>query len=313
MMHDQPETTRPNRDHVYQNHHLDSTRWDLFEPRDDDIVVATSYKAGTTWMQAIVANLIFPGGPPEPVPGMSPWLDVRVVPVEEVMTLLGDQRHRRFIKTHLPLDGIRYLPSLRYIYVARDGRDVFMSLWNHYNNQPRAEDGDFQINHGPDRIGDPLPEPPENILELWRAWTTQGWFDWESEGWPYWSNLRHVQTWWRYRHLPNLLLVHFNDLLADLGAQVRRIAEFLEIPLSEEQFEEVVHATTFTQMKQNGERYAPTQFKGGTDTFLHRGTNGRWRDVLGEAELKLYDTACARNLEPQCRAWLEHGGSVEPA
>jgi aryl sulfotransferase len=44
--------------HLYQNHVLDSTRWN-FVPLRDDIIVATSYKAGTTWMQAIVGNLIF--------------------------------------------------------------------------------------------------------------------------------------------------------------------------------------------------------------------------------------------------------------
>ena len=52
----------PERSRIYQCHHFDSTRWDYYEPRDDDIIVATSYKAGTTWTQAILANLIFPDG-----------------------------------------------------------------------------------------------------------------------------------------------------------------------------------------------------------------------------------------------------------
>jgi hypothetical protein len=33
--------------HLYQNHILDSTRWDFLRFRDDDIIVTTSYKAGT--------------------------------------------------------------------------------------------------------------------------------------------------------------------------------------------------------------------------------------------------------------------------
>ena len=52
----------PQRTHIYQNHHFDSTRWDYFESRADDIVIATSYKAGTTWTQVIVAHLLFPDG-----------------------------------------------------------------------------------------------------------------------------------------------------------------------------------------------------------------------------------------------------------
>ena len=45
---------------LYQNHHFDSTRWRWLERRPDDIVIATSYKAGTTWTQANVANILFP-------------------------------------------------------------------------------------------------------------------------------------------------------------------------------------------------------------------------------------------------------------
>jgi aryl sulfotransferase len=74
----------------------------------------------------------------------------------------------------------------------------------------------------------------------------------------------------------------------------------------------VVKAVSFHEMKRQGERYAPGggQFwKGGAQTFLHKGTNGRWRDVLSAEELKLYDAACERALTPECRAWLENGGA----
>jgi hypothetical protein len=50
---------QPARQHVYQNHHLDSTRWDHVELRPSDIVISTAYKAGTTFTQTIVGNLIF--------------------------------------------------------------------------------------------------------------------------------------------------------------------------------------------------------------------------------------------------------------
>ena len=83
----------PQRTHIYQNHHFDSTRWDYFESRDDDIVIATSYKAGTTWTQAIVAHLLFPDGNFPAAPAvMSPWLDMRIIPLESLLSLYAEPR-----------------------------------------------------------------------------------------------------------------------------------------------------------------------------------------------------------------------------
>jgi hypothetical protein len=48
-------------------------------------------------------------------------------------------------------------------------------------------------------------------------------------------------------------------------------------------------------------------FKGGTDAFIYKGTNGRWRGVLTEQDLALYEAAKRRVLEPDCAEWLEQG------
>ena len=42
------------------------------------------------------------------------------------------QTHRRFVKTHLPVDALVYSPKAKYIYIGRDGRDVLWSLYNHH-------------------------------------------------------------------------------------------------------------------------------------------------------------------------------------
>lgn len=300
----------PQRTHIYQNHHFDSTRWDYFEPRSDDIVIATSYKAGTTWTQAIVAHLLFQDGKfPAPPAEVSPWLDMRIVPLEVVLNKLKAQQHRRFIKTHLPLDGLPYNENTKYLYIARDARDVFMSLWNHYTSM---KDEMFMLmNMLVGRVGDELPYPPEDIHIFWRNWITRGAFEWEADGWPYWSHLSNVQSWWNYRHLPNIQLFHYGDMLEDTEREVRRIAAFLEIDVPENTWPDIIKAISFDEMKCKGELYAPGggQFwKGGAKTFLYKGTNGRWRDILSAEELRLYEAACERALTPDCRGWLEHGG-----
>lgn len=302
----------PQRTYTYQNHHFDSTRWEYFEPRNDDIIIATSYKAGTTWTQAIVAHLLFPDGDlPAPPAVMSPWLDMRIVPLEVVLNELKAQKHRRFIKTHLPLNGVLYNEKLKYLYIARDARDVFMSLWNHYTGM--KDELFLLMNNLPGRVGDELPRPPEDIHEFWQNWITRGTFAWESDGWPYWSHLSNVQSWWNYRHLPNIQLFHYRDMLEDTEREVRRMAEYLEIDVPEQAWAGIINAVSFNEMKRQGELYAPGggQFwKGGAQTFLHKGTNNRWRDVLSDEELALYDTACKRVLTPECREWLENGGAV---
>jgi aryl sulfotransferase len=305
-------TKLPERSRIYQCHHFDSTRWDYYEPRDDDIIIATSYKAGTTWAQAILAHLLFPSGDLPAGPAeMSPWLDFRLSPLEGSLNNLNSQEHRRFIKTHLPLDGMLYDERLKYVYVARDARDVFMSLWNHYSHM--TDDFITLMNLLPGRVGDEFPAPPDDIHEFWQNWMTRSWFDWESDGWPYWSHLSNVQSYWDFRERPNIQLIHYSDLLADTEGEIRRLAAFLEIDVPEAAWPGIVKAVSFQEMKKNGERYAPAggaHWKGGAQTFLNKGTNGRWRDVLSEEELELYEAACERTLTPECREWMEHGGAV---
>jgi aryl sulfotransferase len=119
----------PERTRVYQNHHLHSTRWNYFEHRPGDIVISTSYKAGTTWMQSIIGHLLHPRGDmPAPAQELSPWLDQRIFPLELVLNGLAAQRGRRFIKTHLALDGLPYRPEVQYVVVGRDARLVRMGV-----------------------------------------------------------------------------------------------------------------------------------------------------------------------------------------
>ena len=297
----------------YQGHVIDGRRWDRYVPRDDDVIVATAYKAGTTWMQAIVANLIFQGEPlPAPVMELGPWIDMRFPPLDETLAMLARQDHRRTVKTHLALDGLRFFPGIKYIYVGRDPRDIFMSMWNHHRSfTPEARQ---RFLDAADVIGIPWPDCPDDPRVFWRDWMTRAIFPWESDGYPYWSVLHHVDSWWRYRHLPNILFVHYNDLLADLDGQMRRVAAYLDIAVADDLWPKLVDAATFQSMRANAGRImgrSEGNWQGGGKTFFHKGTNQRWRAVLDEADLALYREAIAAKLEPACTAWLEHGGSTD--
>jgi aryl sulfotransferase len=303
-------TQLPQLQHAYQNHHLDSTRWQQYRPRNGDIVISTSYKAGTTWMQGIVYSLIFLGKAAPASADLSPWLEVRGTPVGQVLEKLEAQKHRRYIKTHLALDGLPYYPQVRYIMVARDVRDVFMSLWNHHSN---LTDTFYKgINGRPDRVGDPLPSCPQDIHEFWHDWITRSWFAWESEGYPYWGNMHHNQSWWEYRGLENILLVHYNDLLSNLQSELRQLADFLGIDASDSELASIVPRVSIESMRREAEaRNQNAYLQGGAQTFYFKGTNGRWKDVLSADELALYEQVKAKVLTPECAAWLEQGGRYQ--
>lgn len=304
--------TLPTTTHVYQNHHLDSTRWKYFTPRDDDIIIATSYKAGTTLMQTIVGNLLFPDGElPGPASLISPWLDMRIFPLELVLGQLDAQDHRRYIKTHTPLDGLPYYDRARYICVSRDPRDVFASLLHHW--QSHTDEFIVAVNNTPGMVGEELPRFPGDVKRIWRDWITRSLHPWELGGFPYWSHLSYALTFWEHRHLPNIRMVHFNDLLADLEGEMRGIADYLEIDVPEQAWPDVVRRCTFAEVKRDpgkvvGENIA-FAFRGGAEAFINKGTNGRWRDLLDDEDLALYDEAMAK-LPPDYAAWLEKGGAA---
>ena len=118
---------------VYRNAVMDNARWTGFEPRPDDIFVCTPSKCGTTWMQTIVASLLWPDGnfPGHIVNGICPWIEAKFMPAEAMHAMLKAQTHRRAMKSHSPVDAIPWFPQAKYITVARDGLDAFMSWCNH--------------------------------------------------------------------------------------------------------------------------------------------------------------------------------------
>ena len=298
----------PERTRIYQNHHLDSTRWDDLVHRPDDIVIATSYKAGTTWTQRIVSLLIFgPGELPENLMVLSPWVDQRFFGrIEPVLEYLEKQEHRRFLKSHLPLDALPYWEDVKYICVGRDTRDVFMSVFNHYS---AYTDFMYDLLAANDPVGGPMPRCPQDPRELWAEWITTPNFAWEPDGSPWWSHHYQVESFWKHRDLPNVLMVHYADMKTDLDGEMRRIADFLGITHDESVWPELVHAATFESMKDEARassQQMATVFEGGSDRFFFKGTNGRWRDVLTQDDLALYEAAASK-LDPELRHWLENG------
>jgi aryl sulfotransferase len=283
------------------NHHFDSTIWNEFEFHSDDVVIATYAKSGTTWVQQIVAQLIFEGAEGLEVAEMSPWLDLRVPPKEVKLPAVAAQTHRRFLKTHLPVDALVYSPRAKYLYIGRDGRDVVWSMYNHHAN---ANEFWYQVlNDTPGRVGAPIGRPPADVRRYFLDWL-------EQDGHPFWPFWENVRSWWDIRHLPNLLLLHFGQLKVDLPGQVRRIAAFLDIPIDERRWPTILDHCSFEYMKAHAAKSVPLGgafWDGGAQTFVHKGTNGRWRDTLTEEDCRRYEATARSELGEACAHWLATG------
>ena len=282
---------------------MDSTIWNRFPVRNDDIIIATYGKAGTTWMQQIVGQLVFNGDPDVRVGDMSPWLDLRFPPEAEKFAMLEAQTHRRFIKTHLPLDAFVFHPELKHIYIARDGRDV---IWSMYNHHKAFKPDVYEMFNGPGLVGEALAPPDPDIRRYFLTWL-------EKDGWPFWSFWENTRTWWAARHHRSVLMLHFNDLKQDLTGSARRIAAFLGIDADEQTLARVVRHSNFEYMKAHAERSAPLGgeiFDGGAKAFINKGTNGRWRDVLTGEDIAAYKARTEAELGPACARWLAGGGPL---
>ncbi|CAN5142803.1 sulfotransferase domain-containing protein [soil metagenome] len=291
----------PKKERELHSHHFDSTVWNDFPFREDDIIISTYAKSGTTWVQQIVSQLIFNGAADLAVADMSPWLDLRVPPKEVKMTVLEAQQHRRFIKTHLPVDALVFSPKAKYIYIGRDGRDVLWSMYNHHANANALW---YQLlNETPGRVGPAIEKPVESITEYFSEWL-------DNDGFPFWSFWDNINSWWAIKDLPNVFLLHYENLKKDMPGEIRRIAAFLEIDIDETKWKDILEHCSFDYMKKNGNKSVPlggVLWDGGSETFINKGVNGRWRDVLSKEESERYEKMCGQKLGAAATQWLNTG------
>ena len=148
---------KPERLHEYKSLLMDTDRWADFKPRKDDIFVCTSYKAGTTWTQTLCALLVFQNPElPGPLGELSAWIELLTRPIDEVLAGYEAQTHRRFIKTHTPLDGLPFFEDATYLFCGRDPRDVFLSMINHIDNTDVDRLRELQKG-----VGVELPDPDQ--------------------------------------------------------------------------------------------------------------------------------------------------------
>jgi hypothetical protein len=299
--------TLPARTRTYQTAFFDSGRWDRFRPRAGDIIVCTPVKSGTTWTQMLCAMLVHQATVfPQPLTRLSRWLERLRDPIDEVIAAYEAQPYRRIVKTHTPLDGLPYWPEVSYVFCARDPRDVFLSGLDHMANASEESVADMKRRAG---ITDDFQLPTDPDV-FFRVWLTTGATEGMEDGFPTGSVMSLTKTYWAHRHTPNLHLLHYADLSADLDGEMRRLARFLGARIDERVWPVLVKAGGFEAMRERADELAPGahfgEWRSNAD-FFRSGRRGAWRDVLGAESLALYEGVATERLGPRLKAWLEGG------
>jgi hypothetical protein len=295
-------TTPPVR---YRSDDEDSGRWAGFPFRQGDIVISTRSKSGTTWMQMICALLVFQTPDlPAPLGQLSPWLDFLITPLDEVLARLNAQQHRRFIKTHTPLDGIPLDSRATYIVVARHPLDMAVSLYHQGDNIDRARMR--QLTGQPEPTEPPAPRRP---LKQWLL----GWIDSDDDPRQEMDSLPgvmwHLSDAWARRGAPNVLLVHYDDLSADLAGEMCGLAGWLGITVPGQAWPGLVQAATFEHMRAAADRFVPAAgLLKSSSAFFRRGSSGAGRELLTDDEYAHYLARTAALAPPDLLAWLHSPG-----
>jgi hypothetical protein len=284
----------------YHGFFADSARWERFRFRDDDIVISTPSKCGTTWMQNIVGSLVLD----RPVLGVpistvSPWLDMLIRTDDEVFDLLEAQHHRRWIKTHTPLDGLPLHPTVTYIAVLRHPLDVALSDRDHRSNMDHRRA--FELRHAAAGAPDPSlardPEP-EDVADYLR------WFI-DNDVAPTGSGpngladfCEQATTYWEARNAPNVHLFHYTDLWENLAREMRRVADALHVSVAEPRWPEFVHAATLDSMRDRAVDTAPDAHLAlwrDPHTFFRSGGHRDWAPLLTDSDIAhFYDRLASR-------------------
>jgi aryl sulfotransferase len=271
-------------------------RWAEFPLRPGDIVISTEPKSGTTWVQMICALLIFQTPElPASLPQLSPWLDEQGSGSSgraDIYAQLAAQQHRRFMKTHLPLNRIPVDPRVTYIVVARDPFDIVVSMHHQSFNLLIA-----------DNPGRPNETARQWLLGMIDEMGTRrdSYFD---------GLLKRLSYAWERRAEPNVVLVHYKDLSSDLAGEMRRLARLLDIVVPEDKWPSLVQAATFKQMQAAADQLQPMQYERQRDfrkphaAFFRRGSSGEGRVLLADAEAAHYYARAAKVAPQELLAWL---------
>ncbi|XP_065857402.1 cytosolic sulfotransferase 15-like [Euphorbia lathyris] len=245
-----------------------------FQAQDTDIIIASNPKSGTTWLKALIfsitnrtqyTSLNTPLLTTNPHV-LLPFLEYHLF-VDNLNPDLTDMPSPRFISSHFPFlalpESIKQ-SNCRIIYICRNPFDSAVSLWHHCGITCK----DFKIS-------------VEDFCDMY--FKGRGWYG------PYWDNV--LGYWKESLENPNkVLFLKYEDMKEDIAPCLKRIAEFIGHPFSEEEEKngvvlEIAEMCSLSKLKnldvnKNGVVVHDYPNK----VFFRKGEVGKWVDHISPSK-----------------------------
>ena len=239
-----------------------------YVPRQSDVHIVTYPKAGTSWIQEVawLVNHEADISQSDKVPSSqrTVYIELRTSRADK-LSQLAAAASPRHIKWHhsSPLLPEAVVKEGKVIYLLRNPKDTAVS-WYHFQrmNPLYGFTGSFDA-----------------FFELFlRGEVAYGCY------------MHNVLSWWRLRHRPNVLLLTYESMHADLPAVVRRVATFLGKELTEPQVAAIAEHCQFRRMASNPSTNAAQMSKvAGETDFMRKGQVGDWRNYFSEEQSRRMD------------------------